>query len=108
MLFAALGYDGRPKTADDMQIVSNSWGNSGTVNDGWDYESRMFDFIQRFVNPYLVEGNSTGQRRLGLRYDELARRQPEHRSRRVHAVRLGRHDVRQHRLARTSSCTTTA
>ena len=60
VLFAALGYDGLAKTADDMQIVSNSWGNSGTVNDGWDYESRLFDFIERFVNPYLVEGNSTG------------------------------------------------
>ncbi len=60
VLFAALGYDGRPKTADDMQIVSNSWGSSATVNDGWDYESRLFDFIERFVNPYLVEGNSTG------------------------------------------------
>ena len=38
MLFAALGYDGRPMTADDMQIISNSWGSSATVNDGWDYD----------------------------------------------------------------------
>ena len=60
MLFAALGYDGRAQTADDMQIVSNSWGNSAAVDDGWDYTSRLFDFILRFVNPYLVEGNSTG------------------------------------------------
>lgn len=60
VLFSALGYDGRPQTADDMQIVSDSWGSSATVNDGWDYDSRLFDFILRFVNPYLVEGNSTG------------------------------------------------
>jgi hypothetical protein len=60
VLFAALGYDGLPKTADDMQIVSDSWGDSGVVNDGWDYNSRLFDFILRFVNPYLSEGNSTG------------------------------------------------
>jgi hypothetical protein len=60
MLFAALGYDGIAQTADDMQIISNSWGNADTVNDGWDYTSRLFDFILRYVNPYLVEGNSTG------------------------------------------------
>jgi len=60
MLFAAMGYDGVPGTEDDVQIVSNSWGSSGTVNDGWDYESRLFDLIERFVNPYMVEMNSTG------------------------------------------------
>lgn len=60
MLFAALGYDGVAQTADDMRIISNSWGDSATVNDGWDYTSRLFDMILRYVNPYLVEGNSTG------------------------------------------------
>lgn len=60
MLFAALGYDGVAQTGDDMRIISNSWGDSATVNDGWDYTSRLFDYILRYVNPYLIEGNSTG------------------------------------------------
>lgn len=60
LLFAASGYDGIPGTADDIQIISNSWGNSGVVNDGWDYQSRTFDLIQRYLNPYLLEVNSSG------------------------------------------------
>ena len=60
MLFAAQGYDGYPGTEDDIQIVSNSWGDSGVVNDGWDYDSRLFDLIERYLNPNLVEMNSTG------------------------------------------------
>lgn len=60
LLFAASGYDGFPGTDDDIQIVSDSWGNSGVVNDGWDYESRTFDLIQRLLNPNLLEVNSSG------------------------------------------------
>ena len=60
ILFAALGYDGYPNTADDVQIISNSWGNSGTDNDGWDYRSRAFDVALRYVNPTLSDMNSTG------------------------------------------------
>jgi len=59
-IFAALGYDGRAGTEDDIQIISNSWGSSGIVNDGWDYESRLYDLIGRVLNPHLVEGNSSG------------------------------------------------
>ncbi len=59
-LFAALGYDGFPDTEDDVQIISNSWGNSGTHNDGWDYHSRSVDTILRWVNPTLSDMNSTG------------------------------------------------
>jgi len=59
-IFAALGYDGQAGTGDDIQIISNSWGSSGIVNDGWDYESRLYDLIERVLNPHLVEGNSSG------------------------------------------------
>ena len=59
-LFAALGYDGDAGTEDDIQIISNSWGSSSIVNDGWDYESRLYDLIERYLNPYLTEGNSSG------------------------------------------------
>ena len=59
-IFAALGYDGEAGTGDDIQIISNSWGSSGVVNDGWDYESRLYDLIERVLNPHLVEGNSSG------------------------------------------------
>ena len=59
-LFAALGYDGLPGTADDIQIISNSWGDSGIHNDGWDYLSRSVDSILRYVNPNLSDMNATG------------------------------------------------
>ncbi len=59
-LFAALGYDGEAGTVDDIQIISNSWGYSGTDNDGWDYLSRSVDSILRYVNPNLSDMNSTG------------------------------------------------
>ncbi len=60
LIFAALGYDGVVGTDDDIQIVSNSFGSSSIVNDGWDYTSRLYDLILRFLNPYLTEANSTG------------------------------------------------
>lgn len=59
-LFAAYGYDGVAGNDDDIQIISNSWGSGATVNDGWDYDSRLYDLIERLVNPYLIEGNSSG------------------------------------------------
>ncbi len=59
-LFAALGYDGYAETEDDIQIISNSWGYSGTDNDSWDWLSRTVDTILRYVNPTLSDMNSTG------------------------------------------------
>ncbi|HIC88368.1 MAG TPA: DNRLRE domain-containing protein [Anaerolineae bacterium] len=58
-LFSILGYDGIPGTEDDVQIITNSWGESGTHNDGWDGESRLIDNIQR-INPTLSVLVSTG------------------------------------------------
>jgi hypothetical protein len=59
-LFAGLGYDGFSGTGDDIQIVSNSWGFSGTDNDGFDFESRLIDSINRSLAPTTALLFSTG------------------------------------------------
>ncbi len=59
-LFSAYGYDGVSGTADDIQIVSNSYGFSAVDNDGWDIDSRLIDFIQGNVNPTMSVLYSTG------------------------------------------------
>ena len=52
-LFAALGYDGLPGTADDSQIINNSWAEFALHNDGWDVQSRYFEQIAQ-LNPTLT------------------------------------------------------
>lgn len=42
---AVLGFDGVAGSGDEAQIVSNSWGDSRTIEDGWDVLSR---FAQQF------------------------------------------------------------
>lgn len=59
-LFAKFGYDGWSGTGDDTQIVSNSFGYSDTDNDGWDFESRYLDWIQRVLPQNLSILFSTG------------------------------------------------
>ncbi|KPV53844.1 hypothetical protein SE17_07270 [Kouleothrix aurantiaca] len=59
-IFAGLGYDGESGTADDVQIVSNSWGNSGTDNDGWDGDSRLIDLLNRTLAPQMTILFATG------------------------------------------------
>ncbi|MCB8979724.1 MAG: S8 family serine peptidase [Ardenticatenaceae bacterium] len=59
-VYAGLGYDGISGTGDDIQIVSNSWGFSGTDNDGFDYESRLIDIINRSYAPNTALLFSTG------------------------------------------------
>ena len=59
-LFSTKGYDGTPNTADDIQIVSNSFGLSAVDNDGWDLESRLVEEIQRQLGPTLSILKSTG------------------------------------------------
>ncbi len=59
-LFAAQGYDGFPGTDDDMQIISNSWGNYRNYNDGWDYDSRSLDILLRLLNPNLSATHAAG------------------------------------------------
>jgi hypothetical protein len=46
IVLPALGYDGVAGTADDVQIVSNSWNlNVGVENDGWDLLSRLVEAV---------------------------------------------------------------
>ena len=59
-IYAGLGYDGFSGTGDDVQIVSNSWGFSGTDNDGWDFDSRLIDEINRALAPNTAILFSTG------------------------------------------------
>ena len=59
-VFAGLGYDGISGTGDDIQIVSNSWGFSGTDNDGFDFSSRLIDAINRSFAPNTALLFSTG------------------------------------------------
>ncbi|MAT95729.1 MAG: hypothetical protein CL608_01070 [Anaerolineaceae bacterium] len=59
-VYAGLGYDGVSGNGDDIQIVSNSWGFSGTDNDGFDFESRLIDVINRSFAPNTALLFSTG------------------------------------------------
>ncbi|RMH00310.1 MAG: hypothetical protein D6706_04270 [Chloroflexi bacterium] len=59
-IYAGLGYDGIPGTGDDIQIVSNSFGFSGVDNDGFDFESRLIDNINRALAPNTALLFSTG------------------------------------------------
>jgi hypothetical protein len=58
-VFAALGYDGEPGTDDDSQFINNSWGAPG-IDAGYDSFSRLVDYYQRFLNPTLLSGLSSG------------------------------------------------
>jgi uncharacterized repeat protein (TIGR01451 family) len=63
-LFAAIGYDGLdqwdPGDTDAIQANSNSYGNSATDNDGWDYRGQVVNFVQRYYAPNLQYLFSTG------------------------------------------------
>ena len=59
-VYAGLGYDGISGTGDDVQIVSNSWGYSGTDNDGFDFDSRLIDIVNRSFAPNTALLFSTG------------------------------------------------
>lgn len=59
-ILCMLGYDGEPNTADDIQITSNSYGNSDQDNDGWDYTTRYIDRYSRGFNTTTAFLFSTG------------------------------------------------
>jgi uncharacterized repeat protein (TIGR01451 family) len=72
-LFAAVGYDGIDQTGydvytgtsghvdtDGIQANSNSYGNSATDNDGWDYRGQLVSQLQRWWAPYEQYLFSTG------------------------------------------------
>ncbi|MFQ6107386.1 MAG: S8 family serine peptidase [Thermoplasmata archaeon] len=49
--FAVEGYDGIPETGDEAQILSNSFGFSNVINQGWSYDARLVDWISNFYAP---------------------------------------------------------
>lgn len=58
--FVADGYDGVPGTGDEADIVNMSFGVSGVVNDGWDFQARFIDFLTVFYAPTLTFLGATG------------------------------------------------
>jgi len=58
--YAALGLDETPGTADDIQCVSNSYGESDEDADEWDYRSRYVTLLNTLVNPNVSYLFSTG------------------------------------------------
>jgi len=58
--FSVFGYDGIPGSGDEMQITSNSYGESDIDNDGWDYKSRYVDRLVRRYSPTITFLFSTG------------------------------------------------
>ncbi len=72
--YAVLGHD--PNRADDdLQVTSNSYGFSGTDNDGWDSGSRLVDYYVRHFAPSTTFLFSTGNGAPG--YGTLAPPSPE-------------------------------
>jgi hypothetical protein len=57
---ASLGFDGIPNSGDEAQIISNSWGSSDTINDGWDATSRFAHWLNQFFAPNAVFLVATG------------------------------------------------
>jgi subtilisin family serine protease len=51
---AVLGFDGLPESGDEVQLVSNSWGASGEIADGWDETSRFIHALN------LIPDEQTG------------------------------------------------
>ena len=59
-IYAGLGYDGVEGTADDIQLVNNSWVNSSIDNEGFDSDSRLIDYINRTLAPHSAFLFATG------------------------------------------------
>lgn len=71
-LYSAVGHDGCTQAGEDIlfggactdtdaiQITSNSYGDSGTFNDGWDIGGQFMTQMQRYLAPSLQFTKSTG------------------------------------------------
>lgn len=57
--YSVFGHD-MERTDDDIQVTSNSYGFSGTDNDGWDVDSRLIDYYIRTFSPSTSFLASTG------------------------------------------------
>lgn len=58
--YAAFGADMTPDTGDEIDIVSNSYGESDENADEWDYRSRYITDLNTWFNPYVSFLFSTG------------------------------------------------
>ena len=58
--YATFGLDETPGTGDDVQVVSNSYGESDDDADSWDYRSRYLTALNTYVNPNTSFLFSTG------------------------------------------------
>lgn len=58
--FVTFGNDGRPNTGDEIQVISNSYGDSATDNDEWDYPSRYVSMLNKYYAPTTTFLFSTG------------------------------------------------
>jgi len=56
----ALGLDGLPQSGDEAQVVSNSWGASALIEDGWDEMSRFVSELNRTDAPQVSFLAATG------------------------------------------------
>jgi len=59
-IFSVFGYDGIPGSGDEVQITSNSYGESDVDNDGWEYYGRYVDRLVRRYSPTTSFLFSTG------------------------------------------------
>jgi subtilisin family serine protease len=57
---AVLGFDGVPESGDEANIVSNSWGDSRTIQDGWDPVSRFAQNLSYSLTPQISFLAATG------------------------------------------------
>jgi subtilisin family serine protease len=57
---AVLGFDGTAQSGDEAQVVSNSWGDSGLIEDGWDPVSRFASNLNRTDAPDVTFLVATG------------------------------------------------
>lgn len=58
--FCILGYDGKPGTGDEADIVNMSFGISSEDLDGWDFLSRYITYVNRTVAPKTTFVAATG------------------------------------------------
>jgi uncharacterized repeat protein (TIGR01451 family) len=59
-VLAALGFDGIPNSGDEAQIISNSWGASAIIDDGWDSTSRFAHWLAKNYAPNATFLVATG------------------------------------------------
>ncbi len=59
-LIGVLGFDGQAQTGDESNILSNSFGSSAVLEDGWDADARLVHYINRNIAPNATFLTATG------------------------------------------------